>query len=222
MIQRTIFKRPFYLRKYLWETILFTKNYYGLKLKEKFNPCLEIGENPRILRGNCFQVERPDARIEVGDNIIAYYRCEFLVTGNGKLKIGNYCSFGSDLKLYCKDSITIGNFVLVSWNCFIADYNPHPVNPVERKNEMIYSNNSLFPNFGKKKLLPESEYKVSFETEPVAIEDNVWIGANSIILKGVRIGENSIIGAGSVVTGEIPRNCIAGGNPAKVIREIGK
>ena len=55
---------------------------------------------------------------------------------------------------------------------------------------------------------------------PVSIHDNVFIGAHSIILKGVTIGENSIIGAGSVVTKSVPANQIWAGNPAKFIREI--
>ena len=55
---------------------------------------------------------------------------------------------------------------------------------------------------------------------PVIIEDNVFIGARSIILKGVTIGRNSIVGAGSVVTKSIPSNQIWGGNPAKFIRNI--
>jgi acetyltransferase-like isoleucine patch superfamily enzyme len=55
---------------------------------------------------------------------------------------------------------------------------------------------------------------------PVVIEDNVFIGARAIVLKGVRIGCNSVIGAGSVVVSSIPANCIAAGNPARVLRQI--
>jgi len=58
------------------------------------------------------------------------------------------------------------------------------------------------------------------ENKEVIIEDNVFIGANAIILKGTHIGKNSVIGAGSVVTGNIPQNSIAAGNPAKVIRSL--
>ena len=57
-------------------------------------------------------------------------------------------------------------------------------------------------------------------TAPVTIEDNVWIGGGAVICPGVTIGENSVIGAGSVVAKDIPPNCIAIGNPCKVIREI--
>ena len=57
---------------------------------------------------------------------------------------------------------------------------------------------------------------------PVHIGNNVWIGANSVILPGVTIGDNSVIGAGSVVTKDIPANVVAVGNPCKVMREIGE
>jgi maltose O-acetyltransferase len=55
---------------------------------------------------------------------------------------------------------------------------------------------------------------------PVVIEDNVWIGAHTIILPGVRIGQNAAIGAGSVVTRDVPANCMAVGNPARILRQI--
>ncbi len=55
---------------------------------------------------------------------------------------------------------------------------------------------------------------------PVMIGNNVWLGVNATVLKGVRIGDNSVIGAGSVVTGEIPANVVAAGNPCKVIRQL--
>jgi galactoside O-acetyltransferase len=55
---------------------------------------------------------------------------------------------------------------------------------------------------------------------PVIIQDKAWIGFNVIILKGVTIGTGAIVGAGSVVTKDVPAYCIAGGNPARVIREL--
>lgn len=57
---------------------------------------------------------------------------------------------------------------------------------------------------------------------PVHIERNVWIGANSVILPGVTIGENTVIGAGSVVTKDIPANVVAVGNPCRMLRSIGE
>jgi len=57
-------------------------------------------------------------------------------------------------------------------------------------------------------------------SKKVVVEDNVFIGMDCVVLKGVTIGKNSVIGAGSIVTKDIPRNCIASGIPAKVIRMI--
>lgn len=62
------------------------------------------------------------------------------------------------------------------------------------------------------------DYRGYMYTDPVTIEDNCWIGGNVTICPGVTIGENSVIGAGSVVTKDIPANCVAAGNPCKVIR----
>lgn len=56
---------------------------------------------------------------------------------------------------------------------------------------------------------------------PITIEDNVWLGGGVIVCPGVRIGENSVIGAGSVVTKDIPHDVVAVGNPARVLRDIG-
>lgn len=57
---------------------------------------------------------------------------------------------------------------------------------------------------------------------PIRIEDDVWIGANAVILPGVTIGKNTVIGAGSVVTHDIPENCVAVGSPCRVLRQIGE
>jgi acetyltransferase-like isoleucine patch superfamily enzyme len=54
----------------------------------------------------------------------------------------------------------------------------------------------------------------------VIISDNVWIGMNAIILKGVTIGENSVVAAGAVVTKSVPANCVVAGNPATLAREL--
>lgn len=57
---------------------------------------------------------------------------------------------------------------------------------------------------------------------PITIGDDVWIGGGAIILPGVRIGERAVVGAGSLVTKDVPRECVVGGNPARVIRMLGE
>lgn len=93
--------------------------------------------------------------------------------------------------------ISIGNNVILGSNVVITDTDFHPISPVNRR----YCTDEV-------------------KTMEVIIEDNVFVGMNSIILKGVKIGKNSVIGAGCVVTKDIPENCIAGGNPARIIRTL--
>lgn len=112
------------------------------------------------------------------------------------LEIGDDFSMtgGSIVAAEC---ITIGDCVAVGANTTIIDTDFHPLDPQERR---------LHPQGAK--------------TAPVVIEDNVFIGMNCLILKGVTIGRGSVVGAGSVVTKDVPAGMIVAGNPACVIREI--
>ncbi|GKU23686.1 maltose acetyltransferase domain-containing protein [Clostridium folliculivorans] len=110
------------------------------------------------------------------------------------VSIGNNFYANFNLSLIDDYKITIGNNVLIAPNVTIA-VTGHPVHPDLRQNGEMYA-------------------------FPITIEDFVWIGSGAIICPGVTIGKNSVIGAGSVVTKDIPANSIAAGNPCKVLREI--
>jgi len=107
--------------------------------------------------------------------------------------------------LWAQESITIGNDVNIGGDCLIMDTDAHPHDYIQRRMKCCKNMNKL----SYRKLIP---------TAPIVIEDDVWIGARCQILKGVHIGARSIIAAGSVVTKDIPADCIAGGNPCKVIK----
>lgn len=111
-----------------------------------------------------------------------------------QLIIGENCGF-SGVTIGAKQKITLKNNVLAGANVVITDFDWHNLDPQLRRTD-------------------------SGDAKPVIIGDNVFIGANSIILKGSSIGKNSVIGANSVVAGDIPENCIAAGNPARVIRSL--
>lgn len=102
----------------------------------------------------------------------------------------------SGCTIAASERIEIGNYVLIGSGCLITDSDAHAIDPSLRRDN------------GKCK------------TSPIMIEDDVFIGARSIVLKGVRIGRGSVIGAGSVVTHDIPPFVIAAGNPCEVIRSI--
>ena len=99
--------------------------------------------------------------------------------------------------LVAAEKITIGKNVIIGANCSIIDTDFHPLDPEIRRRT------------------PQAA-----RTAPISIGDDVFIGMNCIILKGVRIGQAAVVGAGSVVTHDIPSKVIAAGNPARVVREF--
>ena len=117
-------------------------------------------------------------------------------TKNAKIVIGeNTRIHGTCIHAY--EKITVGKNCLIAANCQIIDTNRH---------ELAFDN-------------PQGRLISSTKTKPVCICDNVWIGANTLILPGVTIGEGSVIAAGSVVTKDVPHFSLNGGNPSKVIKK---
>ena len=104
----------------------------------------------------------------------------------------------SGVTIYSRESIRIGKHTSIGGNVKIFDHDFHPINPQERLNH---------PNSGMK-------------TRPVDIGENVFIGVNVIILKGSKIGNNCVVGAGAVVSGAFEDNTVIAGNPARVIRKL--
>lgn len=122
------------------------------------------------------------------------------------LKLGNDVGISSST-LLVKESVSIGNSVAIGADCIIMDTDAHNLDWKIRCSEETNE-------YG------ESVDMVTAASAPIVIEDNVLVGARCIILKGVTIGARSIIGSGSIVTKDIPSDCIAAGNPCKVIKSI--
>lgn len=121
-------------------------------------------------------------------------------------------------------NIFLGNDIIIGMNCTFVDNSPIRIG----NRTLIASNVQLYtsshPILPEERLVPDWKEKNTtfFKTyaRPIEIKDNVWIGGGSILLAGVTIGENSVIGAGSVVNQSIPANCVAVGNPCRVIRRF--
>jgi len=152
-------------------------------------------------------VVHKDSKIEIGNNVrlnsinrsyhINMYRGVKLMADrpNANIFIGeNTRIHGACIHAY--KSIKIGKNCLIAANCQIIDGNGHDLS---------------FPDV-------ENRINTKGEAKEIIIGDNVWIGANSIILPGVKIGNGSIIAAGSVVFKDIPAMVIAGGNPASILK----
>ena len=110
----------------------------------------------------------------------------------GHIKIGKACLICPGVRIGSASEVTLGDGCMLAANAYITDCDWHGV----------YDRVSMG------------------RTEPVHLGNNVWIGDSAIVCKGVTIGDNSIVGAGSVVVRDIPSNCVAAGNPAVVVREL--
>jgi acetyltransferase-like isoleucine patch superfamily enzyme len=152
--------------------------------------------------------QRPNL-INVGkDSVI---RGELLIHSHaGKISIGESCYVGEGARIWSSDSINIGNRVLISHNVNIHDTDSHSIDAYLRSQHF-----SAIMTIGHQK-----ENIFDIKGSPVLIEDDVWIGFNSTILKGVTIGSGSIIAACSVVTKDVPSSVLVAGNPAKIIKTI--
>jgi acetyltransferase-like isoleucine patch superfamily enzyme len=169
-------------------------------------PTSTIGKN--FVSKGLFTIRaKRSSTISIGDNVMFRNRRQDNMLGlnkrstievfeNAYLKIGNNTGF-SNISIVCATQINIGEHCNFGGNVFMWDTDFHEIDYLERRN-----------------------YTGNIKTAPITIGDDVFIGANSIILKGVSIGDRSVVGAGSVVTKAIPADEIWAGNPAKFIRHL--
>ena len=130
-----------------------------------------------------------------------------------------------DMDFHCEygRNIFVGDRVIINMNCTFVDNHRIDIG----NNVLIASNVQIYTathstRVGERMAEPQDGGGVACYTlaRPVRIEDGAWIGGGAILLPGVTIGRNSVVGAGSVVTRSIPANCVAVGNPCRVIRQI--
>lgn len=181
------------VRDILWNSLLF------------YNKKITKGSNV-IIRGKINVYG--EGEVVINDNVIinSHIRynpiggqssTSFFVTKGAKITIGR--GSGISNSAFCAmNRIELGKDVYIGGDCRIYDTDFHSI----KKNERVNSSNC------------------NVKTKPVFIDDGVWLGASCIVLKGVTIGKNSVVGAGSVVTKDIPPNQIWAGNPAHYIKDL--
>jgi acetyltransferase-like isoleucine patch superfamily enzyme len=164
---------------------------------------IELGTNSKIALHKIIRKEA--CSVLVGSNSLVQASIVFEKPG-ASVQVGDRSFIGGS-QLICLDNISVGDDVLIAWGCTIVDHDSHSVVFSERRNDVA-------DWIGGRKnwsYVPKARVKIS---------DKVWVGFNSIILKGVILGEGAIVGAGSVVTKDVPDWTIVGGNPARIIKEI--
>lgn len=137
-------------------------------------------------------------------------------TESGHISVGNRVHIGGGTQLISRDGITIGNDVIIAWNCTIYDHNSHSILWEERKDDVTLEWESA--KSGNSPLCNKNWSVV--KSAPIHICDKAWLGFGVTVLKGVTIGEGAVVAAGSVVTKDVPPYTVVGGNPAAVIRTL--
>ena len=162
--------------------------------------CAEMGSG---LRAERLPYIRGSGHIRIGNNVhLSGRSCFYFISGTPvtpEIVVGDHAFIGSGCTFSAGASISIGAHCLISSGVRIHDNDGHPVDPERRRRSDRISAN---------------------EVALVVIEDNVWIGANATILKGVHIGANSVIGTGAVVTDSVPRDQVVAGNPARMVKSL--
>lgn len=184
--------RPYFIKK---AYLNFEKWYTRHFVKPHFD---YLGENYTFVRPWYVTVFGSPIKLGAYSNVLGAGESQVRLSvwsddeEKGGIAIGDYCLICPGVRISSAYNITIGDNCMFAHKAFITDADWHGV----------YDRVSI----GKR--------------EPINIEDNVWVGDSAIVCKGVTIGENSIVGAGAVVTSDVPQNTIVAGNPARIVRQL--
>jgi acetyltransferase-like isoleucine patch superfamily enzyme len=177
----------------------FAERLYSRLAEHFIHPQFEsLGLEPRFV-GSRFLDLRGE-RLSAGDHFHVYATREMPVSfavdpfegGQGRIRFGSHCIVAPGVRIRSAISVDIGDNCMFAESVYITDADWHD------------HYHRIYPG----------------KVAPVTLQNNVWVGDRVSICKGVTIGENSIIGAASVVTKDVPANSIAAGNPARVIAEL--
>lgn len=165
--------------------------------------CASLGR--RVRWGGDVPLIFGDGEIRIGEDVSIGNRQTWVVgmgvCDSARLTIGDGTTINYQTTISVAKAVSIGKHCLFAGELKIFDNNSHPLDHVSRRD----------PGGGQ---ISEGD------ASPVVIEDDVWIGTQCIIMKGVRIGARSVIAAGSVVTKDVPADSVAAGNPARVVKKI--
>ena len=188
-----------------WLHVTLTK--WGRWLRKTFyyeplfrSRCTEAGRQLKLSRLPYFN---GIGHLRVGTQVVLSGNISFMfsneLSGVPEIRIGDGTFIGNGSLIYAAERVTIGSHCILAGGTLIYDLDGHPLDPARRRAAAPVERDTI---------------------KPVTLEDDVWLGARCIVLKGVTIGARSVVGAGSVVVRDIPPDSIAAGNPAKVIGHV--
>lgn len=185
--------RPYWLKRAYLRCRSWYVDYY---LRPE---CASLGRYSTFMKPRYVHISGPN--IHIGDCFTAIaepmHRVEIGVwgreTGAGSIRIGNAVLMSPGSRISASDAITIGDGVMIANGAYITDSDWHTIYDRTRRSPQV---------------------------TPVNIGNNVWLGDHATVLKGVTIGDNSVVAARAVVTRDVPANVVVAGNPVRVVREL--
>ena len=157
----------------------------------------ELGENSYFGKGFSIKIEFEKALLKVGNNVCFKEYCSVTIADNGKIEIGNNVFFNSGCSISSLDTIRIGD------------------NSIFGQGVKIYDHNHKYHD--KEKIIIDQGYT----TGAVVIEENCWVGANVVILKGVKIGQHSVVGANCIINTNIePYSLVVSDSRNQIVKNI--
>jgi acetyltransferase-like isoleucine patch superfamily enzyme len=176
----------------------------SLKNWERREHCV-AHKTARLLPGSLIvNKSRCREQIQIGAHTISRGEC-IVSSPTGSIKIGSHCYIGDHTRIWSAVGVTIGNQVMISHSANIHDNDAHPQSVMARRRHVVAG---LNPDM------------TDVAMAPIVIEDDVWVGFNAAIMKGVTIGRGAIIGAAAMITKDVPPYAIMVGNPARQVGTV--
>lgn len=197
------------MKKFIYK--LYRKFISGGKGKNTVYVSIGTNSNCNGLHVDVRNGRKGEIYVEIGEDSIVS-GTYIIEKPSGYIKIGKRTFIGGGLFISI-DRIEIGDDVMFSWGCTVMDNNAHSLRWEERKNDVREWKKGV--DEGRMGFYKNWDYVKSGK---IVIKNKAWIGFDCIILKGVTIGEGAVVGAGSVVTQDVPDFTIVAGNPATIIR----
>lgn len=186
-------RRPYWVKKnYLRFRQWYTRHFLR-------PACDYLGDYPTFMKPWYISISGPNISIGRCATVIAEPDARVKIgvwgrePGQGKITIGDYVLISPGGRISASDEIVIGNSVMMANGVYVTDSDWHDIYDRTARSEAV---------------------------KPVHIGDNVWLGDHSTVLKGVTIGDNSVVAAGAVVSRDVPANVVVAGNPAKVVKQL--
>lgn len=192
-------------------------NRYKLnKLLKRYKNFYKIDSSTILNHGFSIRLDNPFPRLYLTINKDCIIGGQFIFESEtGFISIDEHSYIGGSTFI-CRSKIEIGKNVTIAWGSTFYDHDSHSLDYIERRKDI---DDELKDIRTGNNFIQSKNWNV-VNSKPIKICDDAWIGMNCIILKGVTIGEGAIVGAGSVVTKDVPAWTVVGGNPAKVIKTL--